>query len=168
MRLRLVSYSCLLLLSMQIVGIWGIYSAGLILHKQTKEMRLNNSNQWVEFVFTPEEYRKICSENGELMIEGRLYDLVKSEVTSTYAKITAIADVEEEILNATITQIQSNKHGWSNMAKYAVELSLSPFTLHPFLAFKFESINQSGILAAFHRNSLSVVYLDTIEFPPSC
>jgi hypothetical protein len=153
---------------MQIVGIWGIYSAGLIIHKQTKEIRLTNSNEWVEFNFTPEEFREICIENGELIIEGRLYDLVKSEVTSTYAKITVIADVEEEILNATITQIQSNKHGWSDMAKYAVELSLSPFTLHPFLAFDCETIDQADILAAFHRNSLSVVYLDTIEFPPVC
>ena len=134
MRTRAAAFSLLALLLLQVAGMWFIYSTALVLHKEVKFMRLSNESNWISLTLSHECFHAGLLGEDELYYEGQYFDLVAYHKTNEAVHITAVKDNEENTLKRTLASVQSEGTGWSALAHYAYNLSLSPFILTPILA----------------------------------
>lgn len=134
MRTRGAAYSLLALFLLQVAGMWFIYTTALLVHKEVKFMRLSNESNWISLTLTHQSFSAALQDEDELYFEGQYFDLVNYYKTNETVHIIAVKDNDENTLQRTLAGVQSERTGWSALAHYAYNLSLSPFILTPILA----------------------------------
>jgi hypothetical protein len=166
MRLRLSIVLLITLITLQVGGIWSIYSTALLLHKQSKCIRLADSNQWIEFGLTTEEFQLSTVEDGELLIDGQFYDVVDTSRIGNLVHVRVVRDAAEYKLTVIVKGVQQQNHGWSAVAKYASSLSISPYLIPCGISINFTP-NWIAVKHLFHlQDPVSTAHLLSIEYPP--
>lgn len=117
MNLRALIILLIALILAQLGGVWMVYSTALAIHKQNKEYRLADQSKWQTFELNPDEFELQLVKDDEIMIEGVLYDIVQISYQPAMVRIVATPDNAENKLKNSLSRLQSECCGWSDIAK---------------------------------------------------
>jgi hypothetical protein len=164
---------CALILSIclfsQIGGIWMVYTAAIVIHKQNKELRISDSSKWITRVLSHEQFYAFREGQDELMIDGVMFDIVSVAEHGSIVTAVMVEDGAENKLKNTLTGIQRSNHGWSETAKMAASFGLSPYL--PANTTQLDSnYSEDTILDhdSFYIAAVSHTHDRSLEQPPSC
>jgi hypothetical protein len=123
-----------LLVFCQVGSVWTLFSTAIWLHKQNKAVRLADQSRWEEFSLSNTQYESWLEGDDEIEINDKLYDIVSINQTRDRVIIIAVADHAENKMKRTLSGLQEEESGWSQLAKRTQEFSTSVFrpekTLH--------------------------------------
>jgi hypothetical protein len=146
---------------------WTLFSTAIWVHKQNKQSRLADKERWVEFILTAYEFDSQLVEEDEIEIEGQLYDIVSSQKSNGMVTITAVADQAENKMKRTLSGLQKEETGWSEVAKRAQLFSMAVF--HPEKNLQFFPYTYNLRASFFHYpdNNFSEGFPGTQYQPPA-
>jgi hypothetical protein len=111
----------------QIGAAWTVFSTAIWIHKQNKQARLADKKKWEEFQLTALEFEASLVDESEIEIKGQLYDIVTSQELDGIVKITAVADRAENKMKRTLSGLQKEDSGWSEVAKQVQSFSAAVY-----------------------------------------
>jgi hypothetical protein len=153
----------------QVGGIWVIYSTAIVIHRQNKELRINDTSKWITLVLTKEVYKKAKLESDdELMLSGVMFDIVSASEQDSLITIILVEDSAENKLKDTLSHIQQSNNGWSETAKMAASFGVSIYITPRATALELRSV-QAILLehATFYRACPTNDTVRSIDHPPS-
>jgi hypothetical protein len=127
MRRKALSLILLAIVVSHLGAAWTLYSAALWLHKQNKELRLSDTTRWVEMTLSTNVFEESLVEEDEIEIDNQLFDIVSSYRDGDTIKLIAVADHAENKIRRTLSGLQNEKTGWSQLAKQAQSFAFSFF-----------------------------------------
>jgi len=151
----------------QIGGAWMIYTTALWVHKTNRESRLLDVSKRVLFELPASEYRAAIVEEGEIVIQNRLYDVVSVAENGETVLIVAIPDQAENKMKRTLSGLQNETTGWSQLSKLASAFSMTVFIQESILAIERMVIQQTIRHSYFYSNSRDQLNPSAIERPPA-
>jgi hypothetical protein len=116
-----------LLVFCQVGAVWTLFSTAIWLHKQNKEARLADQSRWEEFSISETQFESWLEGDDEIEINNKLYDIVSIDRMGAQVNIVAVADHAENKMKRTLSGLQHEESGWSQLAKHAQEYSTSFF-----------------------------------------
>lgn len=111
----------------QIGGVWVVYTTALAIHKQNKNRRLANKDNWIEYEMAADEFKRALQGEDEIVINGLLHDIVKATTHKDKIAVVVVEDHAENKLKSTLKGIQSDSAGWSDLAKKAYAFGFSGY-----------------------------------------
>jgi hypothetical protein len=126
-----------LLVFCQVGSVWTLFSTAIWLHKQNKAVRLADQSRWEEFSLSKTQFESWLQGDDEIEINNKLYDIVSIDQTKDQVIIIAVADHAENKMKRTLSCLQKDQSGWSQLAKRAQEFSFSNFRPEKTLRFSF-------------------------------
>jgi hypothetical protein len=116
-----------LLVFCQVGSVWTLFSTAIWLHKQNKAVRLADQSLWEEFSLSNTQFESWLAGDDEIEINNKLYDIVSIDQTRDRVIIIAVADHAENKMKRTLSGLQDEESGWSQLAKRTQEFSASVF-----------------------------------------
>ena len=113
----------------QIGAMWAVLTSAIWVHKQTKELRMTNPDLWVCFNLSNSELEELGREKDELVINGKLYDIVSIHSTGATFEVIAVADEREDTMKRNLSGLHSKKTDFTDLARLACTFSLTLY--HP-------------------------------------
>jgi hypothetical protein len=163
---RIAAILTLLVLS-QIGGAWMVYTTALLVHKQNKECRLLDVAKRVQIALSVSEYQSALVEEGEILFENKLYDVVSVLENGEKVLVTAVPDHAENKLKRTLNGLQNETSGWSEFANLASIFSITTFIQEPTLTFNRMSIEHILNHSCYSLTAKSQQHTDALERPPA-
>lgn len=152
----------------QIGGTWMIYTTALAIHKQNKKLRISDQSHWITQVLTLKEFKAQQEGNEELVIAGRIFDIVSVTEGSSTITVTMVEDKAENKLKRTLEGLQRSSSGWSEMAKKIAAFGTSLYELSESTALKLNTITTTHPLhAMWYVVKVTESRLNSIDHPPS-
>ncbi len=152
----------------QIGGTWMIYTTALAIHKQNKKLRISDQSHWITQVLTPKEFKAQQEGNEELVIAGRIFDIVSVTVGSSTVTVTMVEDKAENKLKRTLEGLQRSSSGWSEMAKKIAAFGTSLYEISESTAIELLTLTTTQLL---HSKCYAMNYrenrMSSIDHPPS-
>ena len=124
---KAISITLLFLVLCHVGATWTIFSAALWIHKQNKELRLSDETRWEKFSLSAAVFESSLIEENEIEIDNQLFDIVSIERHGDSISVIAVADHAENKMRRTLSGLQSEKTGWSQLAKQAQSFAFSVF-----------------------------------------
>ena len=124
---KAISITLLFLVLCHVVSTWTIFSAALWIHKQNKEFRLSDKTRWKEFSLSAAIFESSLIEEDEIEIDDQLFDIVSIERNGEFINVIAVADYAENKMRRTLSGLQREKTGWSQLAKQGQSFAFSVF-----------------------------------------
>ena len=157
----------ILLVLSQIGGAWMVYTTALWVHKTNRESRLLDVSKRVQFELPASEYRAAIVEEGEIVIQGRLFDIVSVSENGEKVIVVAIPDQAENKMKRTLSGLQNETTGWSQLSKLASAFSMTVFIQETILVIERTVIQPNIRHSYFYSNSLDQLNPSAIERPPA-
>ena len=109
---RLLSVSLVLVFSLQFAGVYCYYFFRLIETRMEMHAKVMSmpKNELTEFILTPEQYFDSQVEEGEVRIDGKLYDVAFVETRDNHVRLYGLHDQSEDNLVAFIQTIVKHHH----------------------------------------------------------
>jgi hypothetical protein len=167
MHVRSIAAILTLLVLSQIGGAWMVYTTALLVHKQNKESRLSDESKRVQIALPLSEYQSALVEEGEILFENRLYDVVSVLEIGEHVLITAVPDHAENKLKRTLSGLQNETTGWSEFANLASAFSITTFIQEPTLTFNSISIEHIQNHSYCYLTAKSQQHPAALERPPA-
>jgi hypothetical protein len=167
MQVRGIAAILTLLVLSQIGGAWMVYTTALLVHKQNKESRLLDVSKRVQIALSVTEYQSALVEEGEILFENRLYDVVSVLEIGEHVLITAVPDHAENKLKRTLSGLQNETTGWSKLANLASAFSMTVFIQEMILVIERMVIQPTIQHSYFYSNSRDQLNPSAIERPPA-
>ena len=167
MKLRAIIILMIALILAQLGGVWMVYSTALAIHKQNKEHRMADQSKWQTFELSLDAFEHQRVEDDEIMIDGQIHDIVKISYQPTLVRVVAIPDKAENKLKNSLSRLQSECCGWSDIAKRVqtfAATSYIPSQINCFCAIK--QFETSLAHHARYRFGISQLTVKTIHHPP--
>lgn len=164
---KAISITLLFLILYHVISTWTIFSAALWLHKQNKELRLSDKTRWEEFALSLAVFESSLIEEDEIEIGDQLFDIVSIERNGEFINVIAVADYAENKMRRTLSGLQSEKTGWSQLAKQGQSFAFSVF--QPEKTLRISSQANVSCSAFFHmqENNLCKGERTVLDQPPS-
>jgi hypothetical protein len=156
----------ILLVLSQIGGAWMVYTTALWVHKTNRDTRLLDTSKRVQLELTVAEYREALVEEGEIVIQNRLFDVVSVSENGENVIVLAIPDHAENKMKRTLNGLQNETTGWSQLSKLASSFSLTVFVQETILVLESTLIQPNIRHSYFYSNSRDQLNPSTIERPP--
>jgi hypothetical protein len=157
----------ILLVISQIGGAWMVYTTALWVHKTNRETRLLDISKGVQFELTVADYREALVEEGEIVIQNRLYDIVSVSENGENLIVLAIPDHTENKMKRTLNGLQNETTGWSQLSKLASAFSMTVFVQETILVLESTVIQPTIRHSYFYSNSRNQLNPSAIERPPA-
>ena len=122
-----ISITLLFLVLCHVGATWTIFSAALWIHKQNKEFRLSDETRWEKFSLSAAVFESSLIEENEIEIDNQVFDIISIERNGDSISVLAVADHAENKMRRTLNGFQSEKTGWSQLARQAQLFAFSPF-----------------------------------------
>jgi len=151
----------------QVGAAWTVFSTAIWIHKQTKESRLADKEKWEEFVLTRDEFDASLLDENEIEIKGLLYDIVTFQELDGMVTITAVADHAENKMKRTLSGLQKEDTGWSEVAKRVQSFSLAVYHPEQTLRFYAPHLPSDESYTSFPKYDLSEGFLLKKDQPPT-
>lgn len=164
---KCAAYLMTILVISQIGAAWTVFSTARWIHKQNKQARLSDKSHWEEFHLSHAEYEASIVEEGEIEIQGQLYDVVSTRMQNGRYSITAVADNAENKLNKTLNGLHSDSTGWSEIAKQAQLFSTALFLPEKNLRLLNPNFALNISYFQISNNGFNKGFLRTQEQPPA-
>lgn len=167
MQTRGTAAMLILLVLSQIGGAWMVYTTALWVHKTNRETRLLDISKRVQFELTIAEYQEALVEEGEIIIQNRLYDVVSVSENGENVIVLAIPDHAENKMKRTLNGLQNETTGWSQLSKLASSFSMTVFVQETILVIERTVILTVIRHSYFYSNSRNQLNSSAIERPPA-
>ena len=167
MNLRALTVLLIALILAQLGGVWMVYSTALVIHKQNKEHRLADQSKWQTFELSPEAIKLQLVKDDEIIIDGQLYDIVQISYQPTVVHVVATPDKAENKLKNSLSRLQSECGGWSDIAKRVQAFAAISYVPSQVLRLcPIEQFETSLEHQAHYRFGNSYLPITTIHHPP--
>jgi hypothetical protein len=127
MQRKVLALILTLLVFCQVGSVWTLFSTAIWLHKKNKAIRLADQSRWEEFSLSKTQFESWLEGDDEIEINNKLYDIVSIDQTRDQVIIIAVADHAENKMKRTLSGLQDEDSGWSQLAKRTQEFSSSVF-----------------------------------------
>jgi|GEM_PF-5421480 len=167
MQVRGIAAILIALVLSQIGGAWMVYTTALLVHKQSRESRLLDVSKRVQIALPVAEYQSAVIEEGEILFENRLYDVVSVSENGENVIVIAVPDHAENKLKRTLNGLQRECTGWSELANLASAFSITSFVQEPILTMKCFLIPTILTHSSFYLTPVAKRSKLAIEHPPT-
>ncbi len=120
-----VAITLIILISLQMGGIWMIYTTAIIMHRQQKALRLADVSKRVELTLDASTYADCLIEENEISYLGMHYDVLSISFSNEEVRVLAVPDPAENKLHRTLENIRHQSSGWSALAHLVTDFSQS-------------------------------------------
>lgn len=120
-----VAITLIILISLQMGGMWMIYTTAIIMHRQQKALRLADVSKRVELTLDASTYADCLIEENEISYLGMHYDVLSISFSNEEVRVLAVPDPAENKLHRTLENIRHQSSGWSALAHLVTDFSQS-------------------------------------------
>ena len=120
-----VAITLIILISLQMGGMWMMYTTAIIMHRQQKALRLADVSKRVELTLDAATYAACLIEENEISYLGMHYDVLSTSFSNEEVRVLAVPDPAENKLHRTLENIRHQSSGWSALAHLATDFSQS-------------------------------------------
>ena len=120
-----VAITLIILISLQMGGMWMMYTTAIIMHRQQKALRLADVSKRGELTLDAATYAACLIEENEISYLGMHYDVLSTSFSNEEVRVLAVPDPAENKLHRTLENIRHQSSGWSALAHLATDFSQS-------------------------------------------